>query len=308
MQFCTTCNCHLKPFENLIEIGGKIEKHLWWRCSHPACTFRQKGGEKETLVFVRHYGNTITSKYHTEYEKEFYGYLTERHGNFHDFMALYPTVNPDFPIQCPITEDGGCGFTFMPKVDGLDIPPPENFNMLKSLILRMDEKSTKMPIRYACLLCRNIWDPEHLQPDNLPPSSPSSPPPSPDSNWALPSRTLHHPSRDIAHPIPHLGGAAAHTETLPLQATRRQAPPMERLARGYHIHFGKDGNAVVIPPRGRLPGIKSIAEIAENKMESFLQTMSSNDDNDDDHDDDDDDDDDDDAVDYSWCSEASDDN
>ena len=40
-------------------------------------------------------------------------------------------------------------------------------------------------------------------------------------------------------------------------------------------------------------------------MESFLQTMSSNDDNDDDHDDDDDDDD---AVDYSWCSEASDDN
>ena len=145
MQFCTTCNCHLKPFENLIEIGGKIEKHLWWRCSHPACTFRQKGGEKETLVFVRHYGNTITSKYNTEYEKEFYGYLTERHGNFHDFMALYPTVNPDFPIQCPITEDGGCGFTFMPKVDGLDIPPPENFNMLKFLILRMDEKSTKCP-------------------------------------------------------------------------------------------------------------------------------------------------------------------
>ena len=166
MQFCTTCNCHLKPFENLIEIGGKIEKHLWWRCSHPACTFRQKGGEKETLVFVRHYGNTITSKYNTEYEKEFCGYLTERHGNFHDFMALYPTVNPDFPIQCPITEDGGCGFTFMPKVDGLDIPPPENFNMLKSLILRMDEKSTKMPIRYACLLCRNIWDPEDLQPDS----------------------------------------------------------------------------------------------------------------------------------------------
>ena len=100
MQFCTRCNCYLKPFENQIEKDGKIEKQLWWRCSHPACTFRQKGGGNESLVFVRHYGSTTTSKYHTEYEKEFYGYLRERHGNFHDFFASYPTVNPDFPIQC----------------------------------------------------------------------------------------------------------------------------------------------------------------------------------------------------------------